>query len=149
MNQMGHNLPVLTGVDTSGLDEKLRQLIPGYMTMGTTGLGDMMDMGKPRNTLAMGGGGAAAEGPFGTIFMGGMFTILKIRERQGTEDPAWYRYPAGTVASPIGQPHALASPSPGHSHALPAQVSRLAAAAASGPLPAIKANACGAPPVRK
>ncbi|MDQ5870688.1 MAG: copper oxidase [Acidobacteriota bacterium] len=149
MNQMGHNLPVLTGVDTSGLDEKLRQLIPGHMTMGTTGMGDMADMGTPRNTLPMGGGGSAGEGPFGTIFMGGMFTILKIRENLGTEDPGWYRYPAGTVASPIGEPHALVKPAPVHSPSLPSQVSRLAAAAAVGPLQAVKANACGAPPVRQ
>jgi hypothetical protein len=78
-----------------------------------------------------------------------MFTILKIRENLGSADPGWYRHPAGTVASPIGQPHALSSPSPAHPHALPAQVSRLAAAAAIGPLQAIKANACGAPARRR
>ncbi len=106
MNQMGHNLPVMTGVDQSGVAEKIDQLVPGYMPMGGTGMGDMMDMGTPRNTLAMGGG----EGPFGVIFMGGMFTILKIRERLRSydEDPGWYEHPAGTIAMPVGERQAVA-----------------------------------------
>jgi FtsP/CotA-like multicopper oxidase with cupredoxin domain len=109
MNQMGHELPIMTGVDQSGVSEKIEELIPGYMPMGTTGMGDMMDMGKPRNTLLMGAG----EGPFGSIFMGGMFTILKIREdlRSYNEDPGWYDYPEGTVASAVSGPQA-AAPAP-------------------------------------
>ncbi|MFL6292388.1 MAG: multicopper oxidase family protein [Thermoanaerobaculia bacterium] len=101
MNQMGHNLPVMTGVDQSGVTEKLNELVPGYMPMGNSGMGDMMDMGKPRNTLMMGAG----EGPLGTISMGGMFTILKVREglQSYDEDPGWYQHPAGTVASPVGE----------------------------------------------
>jgi hypothetical protein len=37
--------------------------------------------------------------------MGGMFTILKIREglQSYDEDPGWYQHPAGTVASPVGE----------------------------------------------
>jgi FtsP/CotA-like multicopper oxidase with cupredoxin domain len=106
MNQMGHNLPIMTGVDQSGVAEKLGELVPGYMSMGNSGMGEMADMGKPRNTLMMGAG----EGPFGPIFMGGMFTILKIREglRSYEEDPGWYQYPAGTVASPVGERQAVA-----------------------------------------
>jgi FtsP/CotA-like multicopper oxidase with cupredoxin domain len=106
MNQMGHNLPIMTGVDQSGVAEKLGELVPGYMAMGNSGMGDMTDMGKPRNTLMMGAG----EGPFGSIFMGGMFSILKIREglRSYEEDPGWYQYPAGTVASPVGERQAVA-----------------------------------------
>ncbi|HKV09619.1 MAG TPA: multicopper oxidase domain-containing protein, partial [Thermoanaerobaculia bacterium] len=106
MNQMGHGLPVLTGVDQSGVTEKLNELVPGYMPMGSTGMGDMMDMGTPRNSLLMGAG----EGPFGPIFMGGMFTILKIREglKSYGEDPGWYEYPEGTVASPVGGKQAAA-----------------------------------------
>jgi FtsP/CotA-like multicopper oxidase with cupredoxin domain len=100
MNQMGHNLPILLGTDTSGADAALGRLAPGAMTMGQTGMGDMADMGKPRNTLLMGGG----EGPFGPIFMGGMFTVLKIRDRLASydEDPGWYRHPEGSVASLVG-----------------------------------------------
>jgi hypothetical protein len=52
------------------------------------------------------------EGPFGEIFMGGMFTILKIREglRSYNEDPGWYEYPAGTLAMPVGERQAVAQP---------------------------------------
>jgi hypothetical protein len=41
--------------------------------------------------------------------MGGMFTIVKIREnlRSYDEDPGWYQHPAGTVASPVGQRQAV------------------------------------------
>ena len=135
MNQMGHNLPVLLGTDTSVVEERLRQLAPGAMTMGQSGMGEMMDMGKPRNTLLMGGG----EGPFGPIFMGGMFTLLKVRDglRSYDEDPGWYQHPTGTVASAVGSAHAagLGRPAPG--------------AAALGALPAgtfdaVRLNACGA-----
>jgi len=38
-------------------------------------------------------------GPFGLIDMGGMFTIVKVRERlTGDKDPGWYENPSGTVA---------------------------------------------------
>jgi FtsP/CotA-like multicopper oxidase with cupredoxin domain len=108
MNQMGHNLPVMTGVDQSAVTEKLNELVPGYMPMGSAGMGDMhmADMGTPRNSLPMGGG----EGPFGSIFMGGMFTVLKIREgwRSGDGDPGWYEHPEGTLATPVAAPQAAA-----------------------------------------
>ncbi|MBI2214805.1 MAG: copper oxidase [Acidobacteria bacterium] len=103
MNQMGHGLPVMTGVDQSGVSERLNELIPGYMAMGSSGMGDMPDMGLPRNTLLMGSHTGNADGPFGSIYMGGMFTILKIRKNlKSYEDPGWYDHPAGTVASPAG-----------------------------------------------
>lgn len=109
MNQMGHGMPVMTGVDQSGVSEAIEKLVPGYMPMGTSGMGHAMDMGAPRNSLPMGGG----EGPFGPVYMGGMFTILKIREglRSDDEDPGWYEHPEGTAAMPAGAPHA-AAPSP-------------------------------------
>ena len=49
------------------------------MTMGQTGMGDMGEMGMPvpQNSIPMVGG----DGPFGYIDMGGMFTVLKVRER--------------------------------------------------------------------
>jgi hypothetical protein len=40
-------------------------------------------------------------GPFGGIEMGGMFTVVKVREglAQGDfRDPGWYKHPEGTVA---------------------------------------------------
>jgi manganese oxidase len=110
MNQMGHNLPVMTGVDQSGVTGKIEELVPGYMPMGSTGMGHAMDMGRPRNSLPMGGG----EGPFGSIFMGGMFTVVKIREglRSYDEDPGFYEQPAGTVATPVEAPRAAVSVKP-------------------------------------
>ena len=100
MNQMGHEFPNMVGVEPKGLDEKLRPLLPAYMTMGNTG----MDMGRmaevmpyPRNTISMKG----APGPFGDyISMGGLFTIVKVRDQLKTYDvdPGWYKHPPGTVA---------------------------------------------------
>ena len=96
MNQMGHEAPNLVGADVRGLDQKISTMVPGYMTMGQTGMGDMSGMELPRNAISMRGG----PGPFGTIDMGGMFTILKIRERlTGDKDPGWYQNPKGTVAA--------------------------------------------------
>jgi hypothetical protein len=52
-------------------------------------------MTVPENSIPMVG----ARGPFDYITMGGMFTIVKVREQLTTyEDPGWYDYPDGTVA---------------------------------------------------
>ncbi len=119
MNQMGHGLPIMTGVDASGVSEKIESLVSGTMPMGNAGMGDMMNMGTPRNTLFM----AGADGPFGNIFMGGMFTIVKVREglRSYDEDPGWYQHPPGTVASRVGPPAGKApgaAPPQQHQHGL-------------------------------
>jgi manganese oxidase len=100
MNQMGHGTPNLIGADVRGFDEKVKPLLPDYMTMGETGMGEhgrhMAHMDLPKNSIPMRG----AEGPHGYIDMGGMFTILKIREGDvGYEDPGWYKNPEGTIAS--------------------------------------------------
>ena len=98
MNQMGHGLPNMIGVAPGGLDEHLRKVVPGYMTMGQTGMADMGDMGMdvPKNSVPMLGG----KGKHDVITMGGMFTILKVREAiQSYGDPGWYENPAGTLAS--------------------------------------------------
>ena len=95
MNQMGHDAPNLIGVDTRGVDGKIGKLVPGYMTMGETGMGDMMTMRRPRNSISMLGG----KGPFDQIDMGGMFTILKVRKTLTAESAAaWFEHPKGTVA---------------------------------------------------
>ena len=40
-------------------------------------------------------------GQFGPIEMGGMFTLLKVRDGiTNYNDPGWYQNPPGTVASP-------------------------------------------------
>ena len=95
MNQMGHDAVNLIGVDTEGLDGKIQKLVPRYMSMGQTGMGDMMMMGIPHNSISMLGG----KGPFDDIDMGGMFTIVKVRERLTAANAAgWYQHPKGTVA---------------------------------------------------
>ncbi len=97
MNQMGHNIPNMIGVDTGNVDRRVRSLLPGYMSMGQTGMGDMADMGMPvpKNSIPMVGG----KGPFDTITMGGMFTLLKVREKLTSyADPGWYDHPAGETA---------------------------------------------------
>ena len=96
MNQMGHDVPNLVGADTRGLDARVGRIVPGYMTMGANGMGDMHKMELPANSISMLGG----DGPFGLIDMGGMFTILKVRKQlTGDKDPGWYEHPAGTVAA--------------------------------------------------
>src|SRR5260370_19073767 len=77
MNQMGHGLPNMIGVDKSGFDKKLRPFLPGYMTMAEAGTGDMgeMRMPLPKNSIPM----VSAQGPIDYITMGGMFTVFKVR----------------------------------------------------------------------
>jgi hypothetical protein len=97
MNQMGHGLPNMMGVDPGKIDPHVQSQLPEYMTMGETGMGAMADMhmAGPRNSIAMLGG----KGPFATIDMGGMFTIVKVRDGiTSYEDPGWYEHPEGTVA---------------------------------------------------
>jgi FtsP/CotA-like multicopper oxidase with cupredoxin domain len=95
MNAMSHDLPNMVGVEQGSVEQKVRAILPGYMAMGSTGMGDMMDMGRPKNTLPMMNG----KGPFGPIEMGGMFTVLKVREGiTSYEDPGWYAHPEGTLA---------------------------------------------------
>ena len=67
--------------------------------MGTAGMSDMgeMEMPLPDNTLTM----MKGFGPFGPIEMGGMFSVVKVREglaRGDYKDPGWYQHPSGTVA---------------------------------------------------
>jgi hypothetical protein len=97
MNQMGHGTPNMIGVDPNGLDERVRPLLPDYMTMGHHGMAGMGEMGMrvPPNSIPMVG----APGPFGYIDMGGMFTIVKVRKDITTyDDPGWYKHPPGTVS---------------------------------------------------
>jgi len=71
--------------------------LPGYMTMGQNGMSGMAAMGMPvpDNSIPMVG----MPGPFGYLGMGGMFTILKVRDDIGSyEDPGWYEHPEATVS---------------------------------------------------
>jgi FtsP/CotA-like multicopper oxidase with cupredoxin domain len=99
MNAMGHDVPTLIGVDQRGLETKLTPLLPEYMAMGSGGMADMAHMQAPLppNTLPM----MTGTGPFGPIEMGGMFTIVKVREVLAPgdyQDPGWYAHPKGTVS---------------------------------------------------
>lgn len=103
MNQMGDKFPNFIGVKPGKLDEKIRaSLLPGYMTMGETGMGEHGEhiqrghVKAPPNSIPMFGG----PGPFDYITMGGLFTVLKVREGiTSYDDPGWYQNPPGTVAS--------------------------------------------------
>jgi hypothetical protein len=98
MNQMGHKVPNLIGVRTGALNKRVSTFLNGYMTMGESGMGGMGDMGMkvPRNSLPMVG----AQGKHDYIDMGGMFTVVKIRENLTSyDDPGWYENPPGTLAS--------------------------------------------------
>ena len=99
MNAMGHGVPTMIGVDHRGVAEKINKLLPDYMVMGERGMAEMgdMEMPLPGNTLPM----MTGRGPFGPLEMGGMFTVVKIREglaRGDYKDPGWYKHPKGSVA---------------------------------------------------
>ena len=100
MNAMGHGVPTMIGVDHRDVAKKIIGLIPDYMVMGERGMHDMaeMEMPLPDNTLPM----MTGTGPFGPVGMGGMFSVVKVRddiERGDFKDPGPYKHPAGTLAS--------------------------------------------------
>ena len=97
MNQMGHEGPNVIGLDPGGLDTRIRSLLPRYMTMGQTGMSGMAEMGMPvpDNSITMKG----APGKHDYLDMGGMFTVLKVRDGiTSYEDPGWYENPPETLA---------------------------------------------------
>ena len=102
MNAMGHGVPTMIGVDHRDVARKITGLIPDYMVMGDKGMHDMaeMEMPLPDNTLPM----MTGTGPFGPIGMGGMFSVVKVRDdvRRGDfKDPGPYRHPAGTLSREV------------------------------------------------
>lgn len=99
MNAMGHSVPTLIGVDHTGLAGRIKKIIPDYMVMGERGMADMaeMEMPLPENTAPM----MTGQGPFGSVEMGGMFSMLKVRRNQKPGDytnPGWFAQPKGTQA---------------------------------------------------
>jgi hypothetical protein len=89
----------------NGVEKEVQELVPGYMAMGEHGMDEMTKMSGhmkgPDNTLPMMGG----DGPFGSVGMGGMFTILKVRDhlKSYDQDPEWYQHAKGTVAELVSQ----------------------------------------------
>jgi FtsP/CotA-like multicopper oxidase with cupredoxin domain len=99
MNAMGHDVPTFIGVDKRQLTGMIREHQPEYMPMGMAGMADMgvMEMPLPDNTVPM----MTGWGPYGPIEMGGMFSVVKVREGIGSDDyadPGWYKNPPGTQA---------------------------------------------------
>jgi hypothetical protein len=79
------------------------------MVMGERGMADMaeMEMPLPDNTAPM----MTGQGPFGSVEMGGMFSVVKVRKDQKPgdyKDPGWFKHPEGTVAheytGPLAEP---------------------------------------------
>lgn len=99
MNAMGHGVANFIGVDKRDIAPKIQKIVPDYMAMGTAGMADMgaMEMPLPHNTLPM----MTGFGQFGPLEMGGMFTVVKVREGLAAgdyRDPGWFKHPQGTVA---------------------------------------------------
>jgi hypothetical protein len=99
MNAMGHDVPTFIGADKSALTHKIRLVQPEYMPMGTNGMAEMAEMAMPipDNTVPM----MAGWGPHGPLEMGGMFSVVKVREGISAgdySDPGWYENPPGTEA---------------------------------------------------
>lgn len=62
-------------------------------------MGQHMHMNGPPNYLKLG-----TPGPFSTIELSGMFTVIKVREGiSNYNDPGWYQNPPGTVAEPVSE----------------------------------------------
>ncbi len=102
MNAMGHAAANVIGVNQDDVKDKVRDLVPGYMAMGENGMDEMnyMKMKGPDNTLPMMGG----QGQFGPIGMGGMFTVLMVRDNlKDYNHPGDFPYPKGTVADVVNE----------------------------------------------
>ena len=108
MNAMGHDARNFIGASKKDLAKLVGKLAPDAMVMGPTGMAmDDMEMPAPDNTLPM----MTGTGQFGPIEMGGMFTVVKVREGLAHDDyadPGPYKHPAGTVAREVQM--ATASP---------------------------------------
>ena len=99
MNAMGHTVKTYIGANLRNMQTKITKAAPGYMPMGDKGMADMgeMEMPLPDNTLPM----MTGFGQFGALEMGGMFTVMKVREGLSAgdyKDPGPYKNPEGTVA---------------------------------------------------
>jgi plastocyanin len=99
MNAMGHDVVNLIGVPPVVLAKAVKDVAPDTMAMGTEGMASMgeMEMPLPDNTLPM----MTGYGQFGAIEMGGMFTVVKVREdlaHDDYKDPGPYKNPPGTLA---------------------------------------------------
>lgn len=99
MNAMGHDVPTQIGINGKSHMRRVRRVQPEFMAMGEDGMGEMgsMEMPLPDNTIPM----MTGWGPFGPIEMGGMFSVVMVRDGLPSDQyshPGWYKNPEGTVA---------------------------------------------------
>ncbi|HEY0931199.1 MAG TPA: copper oxidase [Gemmatimonas sp.] len=123
MTQMGHSGVNVLGVDPAIIDRAVQPLLPRYMTMATSGMAEMGEMGMPlpKNSIPMLG----APGPHGPIDMGGMFTVMKVRERlQPGDEASWWEAPPGTLASAASDDELSADGIDVHAVSRPATIHR-------------------------
>jgi hypothetical protein len=116
MNAMGHAVPNTLGVDQSGVDERIREMLPGYVAMGRNGMAEhqvhtqMAGMHPgPVNTLPM----MTGVGPHGNLEMGGMFVLVKVRDELAPgdyRDPGWYRSEEGENARLVSRDPGFGNP---------------------------------------
>ena len=69
----------------------------------------MQNMQGPPNTLPM----MTGKGPYGALEMGGMFSVLKVRDDLTPgdyRDPGWYDAPQGSVAYRVSSDPAFGAP---------------------------------------
>jgi FtsP/CotA-like multicopper oxidase with cupredoxin domain len=108
MNAMGHDIPNTVGSNVGESSGVIQSLVPGYMSMGANGMAEhqqhlqRMNMQGPTNTLPM----MMGVGPHGNLEMGGMFTVVKVREQLASNDygdPGWYQAPANTMAKKVSE----------------------------------------------
>lgn len=99
MNAMGHGIPNMLGVEQP--EEHINKVLPNYMAMGETGMSSDMNMQGPDNTLPM----MMGKGRYGNLEMGGMFTLIKVRDQLGEnglkDEQTWYQPPEGTQAKKV------------------------------------------------
>jgi hypothetical protein len=100
MNAMGHGVPNMIGVKQP--EAQINKVLPDYMAMGEKGMAehqihtDSGHMQGPENTLPM----MMGEGRYGKLEMGGMFTLMKVRDKlEG--DPGWYLPPEESRAKKV------------------------------------------------
>ncbi len=102
MNAMGHEVPNMLGVKQP--EAQINKVLPGYMAMGESGMAehqlhtDMGHMPGPENTLPM----MMGEGRYGKLEMGGMFSMIRVRDELGTQ-AGFYEAPAGTQARKVSE----------------------------------------------
>jgi hypothetical protein len=98
MNAMDHSKPKTRGASQTASGKGTDKHGHDPIAMGHAGASMAgMTMPMPKNTLPM----MTGTGPFGPLEMGGMFTVVKVRQglaRDDYRDPGWFEHPKGTVA---------------------------------------------------